>query len=233
MGYRLKIARSNQPENSDLGFALVSSKTQTQIPEAARCLGTLALHELENRLIQRGTRFSTIRARLGQHGQLRLQPTPLKRPEISRVNTFGPHQLLHIAILRKERHSRDRLVSQYRLQIFCERKTGVFNLGHGILSAELWMLHKLLRSSFHSSQQQRRAGQPHHFQHTDGLMQLLAGNSQLTGLYCGKIRTACHFGVPGETFERFGSALQRLSKLVKYPSQRAQVAHGGIRFGGD
>ena len=149
------------------------------------------------------------------------------------MNTLGPDQLLHIAILRKEGHGRDGLVSQHTLQIFCQGKTGVFNLGHGILSTELWMLHKLLRSRLHGSQQQRRTGQAHHFQHTDGLMQLLAGNSQLTGIYCRKIRTARHFGVPRRTFERFGSALQRLSKLLKHPSQRAQVAHGGIRFGGD
>ena len=93
------------------------------------------------------------------------------------------------------------------------------------------LLYKLLDRRFHCPQNKRGTWQADHFESAYSLMQLLPCDAQLAGIKGRQIRTARRLCISDETFERLGGAFQRLSELVKYPSQRPEIVDGGLRFG--
>ena len=118
------------------------------------------------------------------------------------------HQFLYLPILGKQRYWRNRLVRQHTFQIFRQGKTGTFDLGGSILGALLGLLHKPLHGGLHGSKHQCRRGQPHHFQRTNGLMQLLPRNAQLAGINGGQIRADGGLRIPDKSFERLGRTIE-------------------------
>ncbi|UUZ78631.1 hypothetical protein LP414_20970 [Polaromonas sp. P1(28)-13] len=61
-------------------------------------------------------------------------------------------------------------------------------------------------------------------------MQLLARNAQLARINGRKIGAAGSLGLTHKALDRLGRTIQRLSELVKHPSQRAKIIDGKIEF---
>ena len=124
------------------------------------------------------------------------------------MDTIGTHQPLNIAVLRKQRDRRNRLVRQHAFKVFGQCKTGLLDLGRGILAAQLGMLDKFLDRRFHGTQNQCRCTQTHHLKCTYRLMQLLTGNTQLTGIKRCQVGPTRQLGVANKTFQGLGGAVQ-------------------------
>ncbi|MBH2009825.1 MAG: hypothetical protein I8H71_09030 [Xanthomonadaceae bacterium] len=90
-----------------------------------------------------------------------------------------------------------------------------------------------MHSSFHGPEHHGGLRESNHFQRTNGLVKLLSRNAQLAGIYRCQIGTARCICVLGKALECFGGSFQRLGYLVENPSQRAQVIHDDIGFGGN
>ena len=63
----------------------------------------------------------------------------------------------------------------------------MFNFAGSVLAALLRLFNKFLYGGFHRPEHQRRASKAHHLQCTDGLMQLLACDTQLAGVKGGEV----------------------------------------------
>ena len=147
------------------------------------------------------------------------------------MNAVCLGQLLNVAVLRKQRHRRHGLARQHHLQIFCQGEPGSLHLAGSIFAAQLGVLHKALHHGLHGAQHQSGARKAHHFKSTHRLVQLLACNAKLAGIYRGQIRAAGQIGIPHKAFERLGSTIQGFAQLVQHPSQGPQVAKTEIKVG--
>ena len=157
---------------------------------------------------------------------------PVISPQVSRVNPVGAHQLTHIAVLRKQRNRRDRLVRQHTIEVLSQCKAGPFDFGGCVLIAVFRLLKKALHSSFHRPQHQGRLCQAHHFQCANGLVQLLACDAKLPRIHRGQVSPARSFGIAHKTFERFGRSIQRFAQFIQHPGQRAQITNTCVKVGG-
>ena len=144
------------------------------------------------------------------------------------MDAVSASQFHHLAVLRKQGHGRRGFPLEHTLQIFGQRKTGTLHLGGGVVTAQFRALDKLLRECFHRTQHLGGSSQPDHLERTHSLMQLLAGDAQLAGIHFSQIRATRLFRVAYEPAQRLGGTIQRLSQLVQYPSQGAQVIGGGF-----
>ena len=112
------------------------------------------------------------------------------------MHTRGSCDLLDLCILLKQSHWCLGFACQHRLKKSCQRKTGALNFSGGCFVAQLGTRDELLHRIFHAAQHDCGAGEAHHLQRAHRLVQLLAGDSQLPGVYTGQVRTACQIGIP-------------------------------------
>ena len=100
----------------------------------------------------------------------------------------------------------------------------------GCITAKLRALHKFLCQCFHAAQHSGRHFEPHHFQSSYGLVQLLSSNAQLTGIQRRQIRPTCKFGIAHKTLQRLDGTIKRFAQFIKHPGQRAQIRLDGCIF---
>ena len=88
------------------------------------------------------------------------------------MDALGGGQLLHISVLRKQRHRDDGLAVQQGFEVFDQRKTSPFDLGSGVIVAEHGLGQEPLDSPFHAPDHTGCRMETHHFQCADHLVQL-------------------------------------------------------------
>ena len=62
----------------------------------------------------------------------------------------------------------------------------------------------------------------------EGLVELLPGNTQVTGVQLSNIRSARQLRIPDKPPHSLGRSIQGFSKLVEYPSQWSQICYHRI-----
>ena len=117
------------------------------------------------------------------------------------MNAICLDQLLHFAVLWKQRHRRNNSVCKNSFKVFTQCKAGPLNFCSRFLVALLRLLYKFLNSGFHGAQHQGGSSQSHHFKCAYCLVQLLACDAQLTGIQRCQIRASGCFRFSDETFE--------------------------------
>ena len=142
------------------------------------------------------------------------------------MHAVAGHQFQHLAVLREKRHRRCRLALEDTFQVFRQGKTGAFDLVRRIVAAQLGPLDEFLGQRLHDAQDLRRGTQAHHLERTDRLVQLLAGNPQLTRIQIGQVGATRQLGITHEAAQRLRCDVQRLAQLVQHPRERPQVARG-------
>ncbi len=145
---------------------------------------------------------------------------------------ISTHQFLYLPILGKQRHRRNRLVRQHPFEVFHQGETGTLDPGGSAKRALLGLLHKPLHGGFHGPEHQRRRGQPHHLQRTNGLMQLLPRNAQLAGINGCEVGATRQFGVAHKTLQDLGSAVQGFPKLIQHPGQGTEIIDSHVEVSG-
>ena len=223
--HRIEKRRGHLPEDAHLHIGLGLGKTQADFPHALASGGHLtALDDLQDRRIQHLAGLGAIAQRRHLVGQRRVAQSAFHRPQVGRVHLgVVAEQGLHVAVLREQRHGRDRLAGQHRLQELQQGKAGFFQGQGDGLGAVRRLLHIVLHRRFHGPQQQRGLRHAHHVEGTAGLVQLLLGHAQGTAVQRRQVRIAGLFGLAHKTTRRLDGGVHRLAQFVKHPGQRSEI----------
>ena len=219
----LKKTSANLPERSWLFLRLRGSQSQRKIAQITGSVRATLFDDLQHGLIKPGTGLNAIRHRGSVYRRCRLTKTPLRRPQVGRMNAVYTGQGLHIAVLRKQRYSRHRFAGEHAVQVFTERKTGTLQYCGGFVCAQLRALHIPLDSRLHRPQDQGGRSHAHHLQRTTGLVQLLARHAQGTGIQRRQIRLLGYLGIVDKAAQRLDGSVQRLAQFIQHPGQRPQI----------
>ena len=120
-------------------------------------------------------------------------------------------QIQNIPVLWKKRHRRDFFALEDRFQVVAQGKTRPLQLVCGMLTAKLRFLNKFLGQGFHGAQDLGGHLESDHFERTNRLVQLLAGDSQLAAVQRRQVRAPSLFGVVYIAAQRLGGAVERLA----------------------
>ena len=231
LGQRLEKAGGDLPEHLGLAHGLRRGEAKTERDQVARRLAVAALDQREHALVHAAAPGRVVDQGLGHGRRLRLDPAPVQRPQVGRVDPVGARQLLRVAVLREQGDRRNRLAEQQSFEVFGQRKAGALELGGSRLAAQLRPLDKLLHRRFHAAQHVGRRAHPHHFEGADSLVQLLAGDAQLAVVNRCHVRAAGEVGIADKTAQGGRSGVQRLAQLVQHPRQRAKVICCQVQVG--
>jgi len=208
--HSLEKGGADLPEHARLERAGGCRQPETDVRHRRRRGGIARAHHLEHGLVDTRThRPAELQRR--RRRQRNIDPAPFLGPQIRGVNTVPANQVHHLAVLRKQRHSRSIAALEYTLEVLRQGKTRTFDLVGRIVTAQFGPLDKLLCQRLHRAQNLGGCAKPDHLQCTDRLMQLLAGDPKLAGVELGKIRSARQFGIAHETPQRLARTVQRLA----------------------
>ncbi len=230
LGQGFKIGRCHAPEGPHPGIGGTGGQSTAEPGQLLCGRGALGLdHQQHQPVEQQALGSIALRRRRALRG-LDHHATLIERPQIGGMHTFGRGQLLHLPVLRKQRHGLNGLVVEHRLQVFDQGKTGPLDLACGLLVAHLWTLHETLHRGFHRPQHLGRREQAHHLQGANGLMQLLASDPQRTRVHRLQVVTAGSFRLAHEALDGLVGRVERLAQLVEHPGQRTEVGERGVRL---
>ena len=205
---RLEVATCNFPENTRLPGGLRSGQAQTQCHQIPRGLAVAGLDHRQHALVHTPAHSRVVDQRFGDRRRLRLDPAPVQRPEIGRVHAIGAGQLLRIPVLRKQCDSRNRLAEQQPFQVLGQCKSGSLEFRGRRLAAQLGPLDELLYRGFHAAKHVSWRAHADHFQRTDGLVQLLARDSQLAVIDGSHVGAARLVGITHKPAQRGRRAIE-------------------------
>ena len=144
-------------------------------------------------------------------------------PQIGRMHTLHSQQFQHVAVLREQGHRRRILPLQRGAQKFDQGKAGTLHLRGGVVAAKRRVLDKALRQRLHRAQQLGRRHHANHLQCAYRLMQLLAGDAQLTRVQRRQIGAAHQLRIAPKAAQRLRRCVQRLTQFVQHPGQRTEI----------
>ena len=144
-------------------------------------------------------------------------------PQIGRVDTVHTHQSLHLFVLRKQSHERDRTSLQDVVQVFQQGERGALHQRHRFLGAQLWLLAKTLRGRFHQADQLGPLTNTHHLQRTLHLVQVLLGNADASGVDGIQVGCLRRFHIPRVAVQCLDRGFQRTTNFVADPCQWPEI----------
>ena len=101
-------------------------------------------------------------------------------------------------------------------QVVAQGQAGALYAQGHVLIAQLGLLYQFLQRRLHGVQQLGRGRHANHFQHAQGLVQLLKRQAQMAGV------AFARFGIAHKAPYRPGGAVQRMAQFVQHPAQGLQ-----------
>ena len=230
VSHRLKVGGCHTPESLRARLSCTSRQTRAELGQLLCTRRALRLDHQQHQPVKQRTQRCIAAQRRGVGRRRHIHAARLIGPQVGRVYPLGGGQLLHFAVLHKQCHRLHRLVVEHRLQVLNQREAGLLDLARGLFVAHQRALHKSLHRRFHGPQHLGWSTQPHHFEGTHGLVNLLARHAQRTGVDRFQVVVARLLGLTDEALDGFVRGVQRFAQLVEYPGQRTEVGERSVRL---
>ena len=163
------------------------------------------------------------RTRRGHRIERRLLPAELVAPQIGRVHAVGAGQLLQVAVLREQRHRRQRLAGDHARQVVHQREGAALDRLHRLQRDERGLAHQALHRRLAGAQQARRRRQADQLERAHALVDLHARRAHHRRIDAVDVGSAQRLGFLQVAPQRLVRRLERLAQLALHPGQRADV----------
>ena len=180
MLHGLEVGGCGQPERTLRTVSDARGQASTRGSHVGGCNGVEVFDDVQHKTIEPCPHIGPRLQRWHRHtiGQAEHRVPVRCLPQISGVYALRSGQLLHITVLRKQRHGADLLAIQHGFQVLDQTEPGPFHLGHSHLVAQHGLGEEALHGPFHPAHHTGCGVKPHHFKRTHHLVQLRAGHAQ-------------------------------------------------------